>query len=45
MIVWIFFDWFSKAILIYVLVGFDLFTRMLSLKDIKFAKDKKERKK
>jgi len=44
---WQFLNWFSPAILFYVLVGFRLFSRMDTFQDRKFAKDKieKDRKK
>ena len=41
LIIWEFLNWFSMAILIYVLIGFDLFQIMESLKKIKIAKYKK----
>jgi len=40
---WDFLNWFSMAIIIYVLLGFRLFTRVDSILDIKFGKDKKEK--
>lgn len=43
--VWNFMNWFSMAILIYVLLGFRLFARVDSFLDVKFAKDKPEKKK
>ncbi len=39
---WEFLNWFSMGILIYVLVGFNLFTRVGKLQDIKIAKLKKK---
>jgi hypothetical protein len=39
--IWNFFNWFSMAILIYVLIGFDLFSMMGSIKKIKIAKYKR----
>lgn len=42
--IWDFLNWFSMAILIYVLLGFRLFSRVDTLLDVKFAKDKPEKK-
>ena len=42
--VWEFFHWFSLGIMWYVLLGFKLFSRVDSFMDVKFAKDKPEKK-
>lgn len=39
--VWEFFHWFSMGILLYVILGFRLYSRIDSLLDKKLAKDKK----
>ena len=40
---WEFLNWFSMAIIIYVLLGFRLYSRIDSLLDKKVGKDKKEK--
>ena len=39
--IWAFFHWFSISVLLYVLLGFKLFSRIDSLLDKKIGKDKK----